>query len=160
VPDAPSDPVDPMPEPGDLIAAFSPQPGRCFRMVQSVQLQATHCRGVPEWKGVWRDRAGHSWYVEACREHAPKVTSNASKEVPGSARSRLANVRLQRTLRPARRAGRSKYARSDRADVARVNDSDPRRYFGNSRKRCSRKQAPDALPAGMCLTVPAYWDST
>ena len=32
--------MDPMPEPGDLIAAFSPQPGRCFRMVQSRQLQA------------------------------------------------------------------------------------------------------------------------
>jgi len=27
--------VDPMPEPGDLIAAFSPQPDRCFRMIQS-----------------------------------------------------------------------------------------------------------------------------
>ncbi len=40
-------PVDPMPEPGDLITAFSPQPGRCFRMVQSRQLQATHCRGEP-----------------------------------------------------------------------------------------------------------------
>ena len=64
----------PTPEPGDLIAAFSPQPGRCFRMVQSRQLQATHCRGEPAWKGVWRDRTGKSWYVEECREHAPKVT--------------------------------------------------------------------------------------
>ena len=27
--------VSSMPEPGDLIEAFSPQPGRCFRMVQS-----------------------------------------------------------------------------------------------------------------------------
>jgi len=61
-------------EPGHLIAAFSPQPGRCFRMVQARQLQATHCRGEPAWKGVWRDRAGRSWYVEACREHAPKPT--------------------------------------------------------------------------------------
>jgi len=66
--------VDRMPEPGDLIAAFSPQLGRCFRMVQSVQLQATHCRGEPAWKGIWRDRGGgRSWYVEACREHAPKA---------------------------------------------------------------------------------------
>jgi hypothetical protein len=72
-------PVDRMPEPGDLITPFSPQPGRCFRMVQSRQLQATHCSGVPEWKGVWRDRLGKSWYVEACREHAPKVTSEASE---------------------------------------------------------------------------------
>ena len=59
-----------MPEPGDLIEAFSPQPGRCFRMVQSRQLQATHCRGEPAWKGQWQDRSGRSWYVEACRDHA------------------------------------------------------------------------------------------
>ncbi len=71
--------MDGMPEPGGVIAAFSPQPGRCFRMVQSRQLQADHCRGVPAWKGVWRDRAGRSWYVEACREHAPKVTSGRSE---------------------------------------------------------------------------------
>jgi hypothetical protein len=44
--------VTQMPEPGDLIAAFSPQPGRCFRMVYDHQLQADHCRGVPEWKRV------------------------------------------------------------------------------------------------------------
>ena len=36
-------------------------------------------------------------------------------------------------------------------------DSDPWRYFGNSGMGCSRKQAPDALPAGMCLTEPANW---
>jgi hypothetical protein len=75
----PSNRVDPMPEPGDLIAAFSPQPVRCFRMVQSVHLQATHCRQEPAWKGLWRDRTGKSWYVEACREHAPKVTSRAGE---------------------------------------------------------------------------------
>ena len=62
-----------MPEPGDLIVAFSPQPGRCFRMVQSRQLQATHCRREPAWKGQWRDAVGRIWYEEACREHAPKV---------------------------------------------------------------------------------------
>jgi hypothetical protein len=57
------------PEPGDLIAAFS----------QSRQLQATHCYEPAAWKGVWRDRTGRSWYVEACREHAPKVTSGRSE---------------------------------------------------------------------------------
>jgi hypothetical protein len=30
-------PVDRMPEPGDLIEAFSPQPGHCFRMIYSHQ---------------------------------------------------------------------------------------------------------------------------
>jgi hypothetical protein len=69
--------LDPMamPEPGDLIDAFSPQPGRCFRMVQSRQLQADHCYEPPAWKGIWVDVKGRSWYVEACAKHAPKVTS-------------------------------------------------------------------------------------
>jgi hypothetical protein len=70
--------MDRMPEPGDLITAFVPQPGRCFRMVYSRQLQATHCRQPPAWKGQWRDAKG-TWYVEACRTHAPKVTSEASE---------------------------------------------------------------------------------
>ena len=46
----PVTPVDPTPEPSDLIEAFSPLPDRCFRMVQSRQLQATHCRREPAWK--------------------------------------------------------------------------------------------------------------
>ena len=57
-----------MVEPGDLITAFSPQPGRSFLMVYSVQLQATHCSerggasgGGPRGQGlvcggVWRAR--------------------------------------------------------------------------------------------------------
>jgi len=62
-----------MPQPGDLITAFSVQPGRCFRMIYDHKLQATHCRRPPAWKGVWRDAKGKSWYLEACREHAPKA---------------------------------------------------------------------------------------
>ena len=57
-------PVDPKTEPGDLITAISPQAGRCFRMVYSTQLQSTHCYEPPAWKGVWKDRAGRSWYVK------------------------------------------------------------------------------------------------
>ena len=68
-----------MPELGDLIEAFSPLPGRRFRMVQSRQLQADHCRGEPAWKGIWTDRKRSRWYVEACRDHTPKVTSGASE---------------------------------------------------------------------------------
>ena len=70
--------MGPRPESGDLIAAFSPQPGRCIQMVQSRQLQATHCWQKPTWKGIWTDRMGNSWYVEVCREHAPKLTNDAS----------------------------------------------------------------------------------
>ncbi len=61
--------MDRMPEAGDLIVAFSPQPGRCLRMVQSRQLQATHCRGEPAWMGRWRDALGRTRNVEACRGH-------------------------------------------------------------------------------------------
>jgi len=72
-----------MPGPGDLITAFSsPQPDRCFRMVYSVQLQATHCRQPPGWRGIWTYSKDKSWYVEACRVHAPKLTSGVSESQP------------------------------------------------------------------------------
>ena len=73
-------PVDRMPEPGDLISAFSAQPGRCFRMIYDVQLQAEHCRKPLAWKGTCREAKGKSWYVEACREHAPKSAGAQSSE--------------------------------------------------------------------------------
>jgi hypothetical protein len=44
-----------MPEPGDLITAFSTQPGRCSCMIYSHQLQADHSRQPPAWKGIWTD---------------------------------------------------------------------------------------------------------
>jgi hypothetical protein len=50
--------MDRMPEPGDLIAAFTPPPGRCFRMLQGHQLQADHCRQPPARKGVLTDANG------------------------------------------------------------------------------------------------------
>jgi len=76
-----------MPEPGDLITAFSPQPpGRCFRMVYSHQLQAIHCSEPPAWKGVWRDRTGKSWYVEACGEHAPRASNQSWTSGPKAVR--------------------------------------------------------------------------
>ena len=51
------------------------------RMVYSRQLQATHSYQSPAWKGVWRDRKGRSWYVEACAcaEHAPKWQGRKSQ---------------------------------------------------------------------------------
>src|ERR1039458_5928887 len=71
-----------MPRPGDTITGFFVQQGRCFRMVYSDQLQATHCYQPPAWKGVWRGAKGRSHYVEACREHAPKGNA-AMVETPG-----------------------------------------------------------------------------
>jgi hypothetical protein len=37
-------------------------------------------RQPPTWKGVWRDAKGKSWYVEACREHAPKSAGARSSD--------------------------------------------------------------------------------
>jgi hypothetical protein len=71
-----------MPQPGDLITAFSVQVGRCFRMVYSEQLQATHCYQTPEWKGPWRDVKGRSWYVEGmpgARAEGQPVKASAAK---------------------------------------------------------------------------------
>jgi hypothetical protein len=42
-------------------------------MVNSEQLQATHCYEPPAWKGIRKDRMGRSHYVEAYAKHALKV---------------------------------------------------------------------------------------
>ncbi|HWE67534.1 MAG TPA: hypothetical protein VG298_12920 [Acidimicrobiales bacterium] len=61
------------PSPGDAIIAFSCQPGRCYQMVLSDQLQATHCTQSVSWRGRWADTRG-SWHrVEACEQHADGV---------------------------------------------------------------------------------------
>jgi hypothetical protein len=62
--------MDRMPEPGDLLPySFAAIPGRCCRMIYSPQIQAMHCLKAPAWKGVWTDRKGGSWYLEACNDH-------------------------------------------------------------------------------------------
>jgi hypothetical protein len=45
--------------------AFSPQSGRCFKMVYSHQPQASHCSEAPAGKASGRIARGKSWYVEA-----------------------------------------------------------------------------------------------
>jgi hypothetical protein len=42
-----------MPQPGDPCPGFTVDPGRCWRMVYSKQLQATHCAEPPSWTGRW-----------------------------------------------------------------------------------------------------------
>ena len=76
-----------MPRPGDLSPGFFVAPGRCFRMVYSPQLQSTHCYEPSVWKGPWRDRKGRTWYVEACREHAPKARAEFSYRARGPLRN-------------------------------------------------------------------------
>jgi hypothetical protein len=66
-----------MPQPGDLITAFSVQPGRCFRMVYSRQLQATHCDEPAPWRGWWKDAKGQTHRVSACGGHAGALEGSA-----------------------------------------------------------------------------------
>jgi len=44
-------PVDRVPEPGDLITAFSPQPGQCSRMIYSISCRRPTASEAPAWKG-------------------------------------------------------------------------------------------------------------
>ena len=72
-----------MPKPGDLIPySFTVQPGRCCRMIYSPQLQASHYRQPPAWKGIWKDRTGRSWYLQACAEHAPRLKRGELSSAP------------------------------------------------------------------------------
>jgi hypothetical protein len=66
-----------MPQPGDLLTAFCPRAGTCHKVIYSPQLQATHCRQAPAWKGIWRDVKGRSWYVETGAQHAPKLSQDS-----------------------------------------------------------------------------------
>ena len=69
-----------MPEPGALIEAFSPLPDRSFRMDA---VPATQSHPLPRGASVEGRLEGllgaQGWYIEACREHAPKVTGGASE---------------------------------------------------------------------------------
>ncbi len=48
---------------------------RCWRMVYSQQLQATHCREKPTHTGRWFSPRGDRWWrVWACRDHLEELT--------------------------------------------------------------------------------------
>jgi hypothetical protein len=53
--------------------AFSPLPGRCFRMVTRQRGGAgpTHCPEPVAWRGSWRARNGRRYRIEACEGHRP-----------------------------------------------------------------------------------------
>jgi hypothetical protein len=59
-----------MPKPADLCPGFIAEPGRCWRMVYSKQLQATHCNEPVAWRGRYRSPKGDKWWtVWACGRH-------------------------------------------------------------------------------------------
>jgi hypothetical protein len=63
------------PRPGDPSPGFMAEPGRWWRMVNSKQLQATHCAGTPSWTGRWLSPRGDRWFrVWACPDHLEGLT--------------------------------------------------------------------------------------
>ena len=59
-----------MRSPSDVCPGFIVQPERCWRMVCSAQMQATHCRGATTFTGRWRSPKGDQWWrVWACEHH-------------------------------------------------------------------------------------------
>ena len=67
--------MDRMPLPGDSCPGFIAEPGRCWQMVYSRQLQATHCHERPSWTGRWFTPKGDRWFrVWACPDHLEGLT--------------------------------------------------------------------------------------
>ena len=54
--------------------AFSPMPGRCFRLVaHGGEGGPTHCPEPPTWRGPFRAPNGRRYRVEACEGHRPSA---------------------------------------------------------------------------------------
>jgi hypothetical protein len=52
--------------------AFSPLPGRCFRMVpHHGEAGPVHCPEPVAWRGSWRAPNGRRYRIEACNGHQP-----------------------------------------------------------------------------------------
>src|SRR5580704_7043309 len=59
-----------MPQPGEVCPGFMAQPNRCWRMVYSHTMQATHCREPANWTGRWfTPKSDRWWRVWACERH-------------------------------------------------------------------------------------------
>ena len=66
--------------------AFSPLPGRRFRMVTEQRgAGSTHCPEPVAWHGSWRAPNGRRYWVEACEGHRPPPVE---KRQPGRLASR------------------------------------------------------------------------
>ena len=62
--------------------AFSPLPGRCFRLVaRHGEGGPTHCPEPPTWRGTWRAPNGRRYRVEACEGHRPPADPITPKSV-------------------------------------------------------------------------------
>lgn len=50
------------------------EPSRCWQMVYSRQMQATHCTEVPSYTGRWFSPRGDRFRVWACPDHLEGLT--------------------------------------------------------------------------------------
>jgi hypothetical protein len=65
----------PMPKPGDACPGFMAEPGRCWRLMYSQQLQSTHCAGRPTWTGrYFTPKGDRRFRVWACPKHLEGLT--------------------------------------------------------------------------------------
>ena len=64
--------------------AFSPLPGRCFRLVASGEGGgSTHCPDPPVWRALFRAPKGRRDWVEACEGHRPRLSYPRDVATPG-----------------------------------------------------------------------------
>jgi hypothetical protein len=63
-----------MPEAPYYAEAFSPIPGRCFRLVAHPgEAGPDHCPEPVAWRGSWRPPSGRRYGIEACEGHRPAL---------------------------------------------------------------------------------------
>jgi hypothetical protein len=55
--------------PRDTLNGFFVQEGRCFRLIASRQIQATHCDEPAAWRGQFTDAKGKVHWVWSCERH-------------------------------------------------------------------------------------------
>ena len=69
-----------MPEAPYYAEAFSPLPGRCFRMVaHHGEAGPAHCPEPVTWRGSWRAPSGRRYRIEACEGHRPAPDKAAAR---------------------------------------------------------------------------------
>jgi hypothetical protein len=56
--------------------AFYVAPGQCFRFVHNGVGHAKHCPEPVLSHGVFTDKTGKRWQVEACQEHAKEANGS------------------------------------------------------------------------------------
>jgi len=84
--------------PGALyyVEAFSPLPGRCFRLVaHHGEAWRTHCPEPVAWRGSWRAPNGRRYRIEACEGNRPPSAERMGAAALASRRAVPAGTQVQ-----------------------------------------------------------------